>query len=50
MTADELNFDLYTKMEREMIDFAAWLQSQPPDMVQPTCLHLYERWRLTVTL
>jgi len=39
MTADELNFDLYTKMEREMIDFAAWLQSQSPDEVMR---HSYE--------
>ena len=39
MTADELNFDLYTKMDREMIDFVAWLQSQSPDEV---LRHSYE--------
>lgn len=39
MTADELNFDLFTKMDREMIDFVAWLQSQTPDEVMR---HSYE--------
>lgn len=39
MTAEELNFDLFTKMDREMNDFIAWLNLQSPEEVMR---HAYE--------
>lgn len=39
MTTEELNFDLFTKMDREMNDFIAWLSLQSPEEVMR---HAYE--------
>ena len=39
MTTEELNFDLFTKMDREMNDFIAWLNLQSPEEVMR---HAYE--------
>lgn len=39
MTPEELNFDLFTKMDREMTEFVAWLNLQSPEEVMR---HAYE--------
>lgn len=39
MTTNELNYDLYTKMSREMDAFVAWMNLQSPDEVMR---HAYE--------
>ena len=39
MTPEELNFDLFTKMDRERTEFVAWLNLQPPEEVMR---HAYE--------
>lgn len=33
MTAEELNFDLFSKMSEEMREFQEWLKSQPVEEV-----------------
>ena len=39
MTTEELNFDLFSKMDREMNEFVAWLNLQSPEEVMR---HAYE--------
>ena len=39
MTPEELNFVLFTKMDREMTEFFAWLNLQSPEEVMR---HAYE--------
>ena len=39
MTPEELNFDLFTKMDHEMTEFVAWLNLQSPEEVMR---HAYE--------
>ena len=41
MTPEELNFDLFTKMDREMTEFVAWLNLQSPEEVMR---HAYPEW------
>ena len=38
MTPEELNVDLFTKMDREMTEFVAWLNRQSPEEVMQQIL------------